>query len=191
MHSGHLAHRKRQLVRDELAEAALKLIAFQGFEETTIDQIAAAAGVSRRTFFRYYQSKEDVIVESLGEVGEQLRAALEARPAAEAPATAMRQALSVFEDACAEYPEKVLRLTELILHTPALYARYLERQAQWRSDLAATLVRRSSMQELRAVVTAGVAFAALDAALREWVAADGKKHLGDLLDETFALAFPG
>jgi hypothetical protein len=77
------------------------------------------------------------------------------------------------------------------LHTPALYARYLERQAQWRSDLAATLVRRSSMQELRAVVTAGVAFAALDAALREWVAADGKKHLGDLLDETFALAFPG
>jgi AcrR family transcriptional regulator len=191
VHSGHLAHRKRQLVHDELAEAALKLIAFQGFEETTIDQIAASAGVSRRTFFRYFQSKEDVIVESLSEVGEELRAALEARPAAEPPATALRQALSVFEDACAEYPEKVLRLTKLILHTPALYARYLERQAEWRSELAATITRRSTMEELRAAVTAGVAFAALDAALREWVAGDGKRDLGSLLDETFKLAFSG
>lgn len=186
----HLAHRKRQLVRDELAEAALKLIAFQGFEETTIDQIAAAAGVSRRTFFRYFQSKEDVIVESLSEVGEELRAALEARPGAEEPARAVRQALSVFEDACAEYPEKVLRLTKLILHTPALNARYLERQAEWKTGIAASLGRRSGLDGLRATVTAGVAFAALDAALREWVASDGKRNLGTLLDETFALAFP-
>ncbi len=58
-----LAERKRQLVRDELTEAALKLLAFQGFEATTIDQMAAAAGLSRRTFFRYFQSKEDVIIE--------------------------------------------------------------------------------------------------------------------------------
>lgn len=189
---GNLAHRKRQFVRDELAEAALKLLAFQGFEETTIDQIAASAGVSRRTFFRYFQSKEDVIVESLGDVGEELRAALDARPADEPPTMAVRQALSVFEDACAEYPEKVLRLTKLILHTPALNARYLERQAEWKTDLAASLARRShaSDDDLRPVVTAGVAFAALDVALRAWVAGGGKRNLGALLDDTFSLAFP-
>jgi AcrR family transcriptional regulator len=187
-----LAHRKRLLVRDELAEAALKLLAFQGFEETTIDQIVAAAGVSRRTFFRYFQSKEDVIVESLGEIGEELRAALDARPAGEAPATAVRQAFSVFVDElCAESPEKELRLTRLILHTPALAARYLERQMEWKAAMAVSLAGRMGAAEhdLRPAVIAGVAFAALDAALHAWIDGYGERHLGALLDETFAMAF--
>jgi AcrR family transcriptional regulator len=191
--ANHLAHRKRQLVRDELTEAALKLLAFQGFERTTIDQIAAAAGVSRRTFFRYFQSKEDVIVESLRHMGEQLRSALDARPAEEPPATAVRQAFSVFvEELCAEYPEKELRLTRLILHTPALAARYLERQAEWKADVSASLARRAGVaaHDLRPTVIAGVAFAALEAALNAWVEGNGERHLGALLDETFALAFP-
>lgn len=191
-----LAHRKRQLVRDELAEAALKLLAIRDFEDTTIDQIAAAAGVSRRTFFRYFPSKEDVIVESLAMVGQNLRAAFEARPAGLRPATALRQTFCLFEQACTEHPEKVLRLTRLILHTPALHARYLERQAKWKTTLAETLAEtlarreKSSRPDMRAVVAVGVAFAALDAALREWVAGDGKRDMAELLDETFALAFP-
>ena len=192
-----LAHRKRQLVRDELAEAALKLLAIGDFEDTTIDQIAAAAGVSRRTFFRYFPSKEDVIVESLAAVGQDLRATLEARPADLRPATALRQTFCLFEQACAEHPDKALRLTRLILHTPALHARYLQRQAQWKTTLAETLARREKASrhdrrahDLRAVVAVGVAFAALDAALHEWVAGNGKRDIADLLDETFALAFP-
>lgn len=185
----HLAHRKRQLVRDEIAEAALKLIAFQGFEETTIDQIAAAAGVSRRTFFRYFQSKEDVIVESLADVGEALREALDARPPDESPITAVRQALSIFTDLFAEYPEKILRLTKLMLGTAPLKARFLERQADWRAALAAGLARRWSMNDLQANVTAGVAFAAFEAALHAWIDADGERDIVALLDETFALAF--
>lgn len=187
-----LAHRKRQLVRDELAEAALKLLAVRDFEDTTIDQIAAAAGVSRRTFFRYFQSKEDVIVESLATVGQDLRATLEARPASLRPAAALRQTFCLFEQACTEHPDKALRLTRLILHTPALNARYLERQAKWKATLAETLARRekASRHDMRAVVVVGVAFVALDAALHEWVAGDGRREFADLLDETFALAFP-
>src|SRR5260221_13721428 len=91
-----LVERKRQLVRDELTEAALKLLAFQGFEATTIDQLAAAAGASRRTFFRYFQSKEDVIIEFLDDLGRQLRAALPAQPASERPALAVRNPLRLF-----------------------------------------------------------------------------------------------
>jgi len=171
-----LAHRKRQLVRDELTEAALKLLAFKGFEETTIDQIAAAAGVSRRTFFRYFQSKEDVVIEFLGHVGEQLRAALAARTAKEEPAAAVRQALSVFIDVCAEYPEKSIRLTCLILNTPALTARYLERQLEWKSGIGAELAKRMRARDgdLRPVIVTDIAVT----------------DLGALLDQTFALAFP-
>ena len=59
-----LAERKRQVVVDELTEAALQLLAIKGFDTTTVDEIVAAAGVSRRTFFRYFASKEDVVVQN-------------------------------------------------------------------------------------------------------------------------------
>jgi len=93
-----LAERKRQLVRDQLGVAALHLLAGQGYEETTVEQIVAAAGVSRRTFFRYFKSKEDVIVESVGDLGSAIRAELAARPARESPQAAIRAALSVAVD---------------------------------------------------------------------------------------------
>jgi AcrR family transcriptional regulator len=185
-----LGERKRQLVRDELADAALRLLAWQGFETTTIDQIVAATGVSRRTFFRYFQSKEDVIVQFLSDVGAQLRAVLAARPARERPAVALRHALSIFIQTCMEHPEKSLRLTKLITGTPALLARFLQLQDQWRTDLAAELARRAGLDpnvDLRPALAAAVALAAFDTALRQWANSDGTDDLADLTDQTFAM----
>jgi AcrR family transcriptional regulator len=185
-----LAERKRQLVRDELADAALKLLTYQGFEETTIDQMVAAAGVSQRTFFRYFGSKEDVVVHSLADTGAQLCAALTARPAGEPPAVALRAAVSVFIALCREHPEKALRLTRVVLDTPSLLGRYLERQAQWRRDIATELGRRLGLdpaRDLRPELAAGVALTAFDTVLRRWVASDGAEDLDVLTDEAFAL----
>lgn len=187
---GSLAERKRQLVRDELSEAALKLLAWQGFEATTIDQITAAAGVSRRTFFRYFRSKEDVIIEFLASLGTQLCGELAARPPQEPPAVALRHAVAVFVDVYAEHEEKSLRLAKLTLTTPALLARYLERQARWRADLASELARRAGhdpASDLRPALTAAVALAAFDTALARWVDTDGADDLNALTDQTFAL----
>ncbi|GAA4709198.1 acyl-CoA-like ligand-binding transcription factor [Phytohabitans rumicis] len=185
-----LAERKRQLVRDELAEAALRLLAYQGFEDTTIDQMVASAGVSQRTFFRYFGSKEDVVVHSLAETGAQLCAALAARPADEPPAAALRATVSVFIAHCREHPEKSLRLTKVVLDTPSLLGRYLERQAQWRHDLAAELGRRLGLdpaRDLRPELAAGVALTAFDSALRRWAASDGATDLDAVTDEAFAI----
>ncbi len=187
-----LAERKRQLVRDELTEAALKLLAFQGFEETTIDQIVAAAGVSRRTFFRYFQSKEDVIIEFLGHLGLKLSQALAARPATESPAQALRGAFDIFTDAYLHYPEKSIKLARLTMGTPALTGRYLERQSQWRAAMAAELARRMRVDlatDLRPALITAVGFAAFDTAMTAWVGSDGGQDLNGLLDETFGLAF--
>lgn len=186
-----LAERKRQLVRDEMTEAALKLLAYQGFEKTTIDQIVTAAGVSRRTFFRYFKSKEDVIIEFLGDLGARLRDELAARPRGEAPKVALRQALSIFVDTYETYREKSLALAKLTLRTPALRARYLDRQDRWRTDLAAELARRAGVEpaaDLRHALTAAVALAAFDTALLRWVDRDGADDLSDLVDQAFALA---
>ncbi|WP_327006446.1 TetR family transcriptional regulator [Dactylosporangium sp. NBC_01737] len=188
-----LAERKRQLVRDELTEAALKLLAFQGFEETTIDQMAAAAGVSRRTFFRYFQSKEDVIIEFLSDLGRKLSHGLSIRPATEPPAVALQNTLRVFTDTFWEHPEKSQRLAKATVSTPALLARYLERQVTWRTTLTAELATRMATDpatDLRPAVLVAVAFAAFDTALMRWVEQGSTTDLNALLSECFATAFP-
>jgi len=91
--SESLKRRKQQVVRSALQDAAVELFLARGFENVTVEEIARAAGVSRRTFFRYYESKEDVMVEHSERLGELLLAELAARPAGEPPLLAIRSAL--------------------------------------------------------------------------------------------------
>lgn len=188
--TGNLAERKRQLVRDELSSAALKLLAYQGFDETTIDQIVSAAGVSRRTFFRYFKSKDDVIIEYLGDLGEQMRMEIAARPPTEKTVTTIRHGLSVFVDTFAAFPEKALPLARLTFCTPALRARYLERQQQWQEAMASELARRSDVdltKDIRPRLFAAVAFGAFDVALARWVETDAADSLPTLVEEAIDL----
>ena len=191
MESVNLTERKRQLVRDELSAAALKAFALQGFDETTIDEITRAVGVSRRTFFRYFKSKEDVIIEFLAEIGARVPAELAARPVSELPAVALRQALATIIDTYTEYPQKSLALAKLILSTPALRARYLDRQYEWRTSLARELAHRTGLDldnDLRPTLIVSVALAAFDTSLHNWVRSDGQKDLHQLVDQAFTLA---
>lgn len=183
-----LAERKRQLVRDELAEAALRLLARQGFEQTTVDQLAVAAGVSRRTFFRYFASKEDVVISSVVVVFEGILAEVEARPADEAPAVAIREAVKavVLEDFAVEREKSVA----LIRHTqqiPALRARFAERLDLLRDDLAAVLARRTGREAPapRDQFAAGLGLLAFAGALQHWAASDGHADPAAMLDAAF------
>ncbi len=191
--AGDLAERKRQLVRDELAEAAVKVLAERGFEDTTVEQIVAAVGVSRRTFSRYFQSKEDVIVHMLAEAGRPLCAQLRARPADEPTAVALRQALSVFIQLSVDNPDKTLQVTRLILGTPALLARFLERQAQWQAGITSILAQRTGLSpdaDLRPALAAGAAITAFNTALRHWSDTNGSQPLADIVDQAFAITAP-
>src|SRR5207247_3413148 len=75
--------RTRRAVRSELAQLAADLFVEKGYDETTIDDLAAAAGMSKRTFFRYFASKEELVVGKYEILGEQLAEDLAARPAGE------------------------------------------------------------------------------------------------------------
>jgi AcrR family transcriptional regulator len=188
-----MAERKRQLVRDELAEAAVKLLAYQGFEETTVDQIVAAVGMSRRTFSRYFESKEDVVVHLLAGAGAQLCAELRARPAGEPPAVALRRALAPLIGHGAAQPDKFLRVTRLILDTPALHARFLERQSHWQDDVTMILAERAGLDprtDLRPALAAGVALTAFRIALRRWADSDAATDMNELTDRAFAVITP-
>ncbi|GAA3230403.1 TetR family transcriptional regulator [Actinocorallia longicatena] len=187
-----MAERKRQVVREELGEVALKLLAVQGFEGTTIEQIVAAAGVSRRTFFRYFKSKEDVIIEFLGDLGDFMLAELVARPVDEPPLVALRRAFGAAVDLIAEFPQKSVALARLTLCTPVLRGRYLDRQADLAREMAAELARRAGVpaRDLRLELTAAVALTAYALSLERWSEDGGDTDLGALLNEAFA-AIPG
>ncbi|KQX49635.1 MULTISPECIES: TetR family transcriptional regulator [unclassified Streptomyces] len=200
--SASLAQRKRQLVATELTEAALQLLALKGFDAVTVDEIATTAGVSKRTFFRYFASKEDVVVQFLADMGADMRAALAARPAGERPSEALLHAVSVPLTACGDHAERALPVVRLILRTPALLARFLEHQARWREELTAELGERLGLDprtDLHPRLAAGMALAAFDAVLHRW--SDGEhtgltesaastEDPGALIAEAFAVLAP-
>lgn len=188
-----LAERKRQLVREELTGAAVKLLTHQGFDETTVDQIVAAVGMSRRTFSRYFESKEDVIVHMIAQAGTRLCTELRARPADEPPAAALHHALSVLTSLTVGPSGKKLRMSKLILDTPALLARFLERQSHWQDEMTAILAERTGLDpdtDLRPALAAGVALTVFNAALHRWADSDGATDMGELVDQAFTIIAP-
>lgn len=188
-----LAQRKRQLVSDELTEAALNLLAQKGFDAVTVDEIAASAGMSKRTFFRYFASKEDVVVQFLAKMGVGMRAELAGRPAEECPSMALRHTVWASIDACAGDADRALRVVQLILGTPALLARFLERQAQWRDELAAELADRLGLDSAAGLyprLAAGMALTAFDVVLQLWSGSDGAEDPAALTDNAFAAIAP-
>src|SRR6266511_6256504 len=90
--------RTRRAVRDELTQLAKELFVEKGYDQTTIDDLAAAAGMSKRTFFRYFASKEELIVGKYEILGEQLAEDLAARPADEPLWDSLRQVFGRFVD---------------------------------------------------------------------------------------------
>ncbi|MFG3349377.1 TetR family transcriptional regulator [Streptomyces sp. NPDC048018] len=192
-----LAERKRLLVATELTEAALQLLARRGFDAVTVDEIVAEAGVSKRTFFRYFASKEDVIVQFLSGMGTEIHAALAERPADEPPSASLRHAVAVPLAACTldtpEHAARALRVVQLILRTPALLGRLLERQAEWRETLATELARRQGLDaatDLYPRLAAGTALVAFHTALQRWADSEAAEDPLLLLDRAFGVVRP-
>jgi AcrR family transcriptional regulator len=182
-----LRERKKLRRREQITEAALRLFAERGFEGATIEDIAAAADVSRRTFFRYFARKEDVIFDWKQRTGEELRQALAARPPGEAPLEAVHRALATVAADYAARPDLTLGLIRLFESGPTLQPD-ADYQA-WDAVLTEGIARRLAVDpaldpEPRLIATVG--FAVLVATIESWRASDGEGDMVVLLDEGFA-----
>lgn len=185
---GGLRARTRRAVRAEIAEVAFGLFLKHGFEQTTVEDIAAAAGLSRRSFFRYFPSKEDTVLGFLYEVGEQLAEAVAARPAEEDAWTALRAGFDVVIEGFLARPKEAVALLELIHRTPTLRARHQDKQEHWRRLLTEAVAPRTrTALEADTLVTG--ALGAFDVACRHWLCGPVREP-GALLDEVFALVGP-
>ena len=162
---------------------ALRLFAEKGYDETTVEEIAFAAAISPRTFFRYFPTKEDVVLwDEYDPLAPDL---LAARPDDEPPAQTlvaiMREALAGLQR---RDPEGLLVKVRLLTSVPELRARLMEQQATGAQWLAAQQAQRRGQAvdeiALRVVATAlgGAAMVALDL----WQTEDGKTDLVGLVD---------
>jgi AcrR family transcriptional regulator len=180
----------RRAVRTQIAETAMELFVAQGFEATTVDQIAAAAGISARSVFRYFPTKEDMVVGLLADIGDKLASALEARPLDEPPWVALRHAMDAHLTDLTQDPTNKIATAVMLADTPSLRGALLAKRAGWEDALVPNITRRLKGPPARRALSAraivAAALACLNNAVDEWARTGGTKPPDKLLDIAIA-----
>jgi AcrR family transcriptional regulator len=160
-----LQARKQDFVRDAIWAVAIDLFAEKGFDETTLDDIVTAAGTSRRTFFRYFESKRDLIAQPIVSYGASLTTAIESCPRDSSTAELFRHVV-----VAAKYP--------------AAREAQLSRVAEVQDRVAEAFTKRSQ-DDLSAQVLASLTLSALSLTYRVWFS-QGKKDIASAAQKVFA-----
>ena len=172
--------RKKQRTRDALFEAAMDLFTAKGYDHTAVHEITDAVDVSERTFFRYFASKEDLVLSFVQDGAVAFAEALAARPPKEEPLTAARHALQI---SIRELPgggvslQTYLAAMRLIDSTPALLAVYLRSVHEHDDEIIEVLARREGVDPVadrRPRVLAAMIGALVFLANRDWQAGDNQ-----------------
>lgn len=181
-----MREQRKARTRRAIQEHALRLFLEQGYDQTTVEQIAAAAGVSHMTFFRHFPTKEAVVEDD--DYDPFIVGLVRARPTGEGPLEALRAALLTGLDAVLDTDrDAVYTRARLIVTTPALRARQWHNTAATGDLLAGALADRERRPvDLRLRVIAAAATAALTTALTAWVEGGGADDLRALVDRAFA-----
>jgi len=187
--------RKKLETRQALEQAALRLFAERGYEQTTVEEIAEAADVAVRTFFRYFSSKQDVL---FGDVVKdrvsRLRTELAVRPRSESPIKSITTVMDLLDVAGEDEEEQILARFDLLRHQPSLRTRYLDLINAMRLVVVEFVADRTGMDprhDMYPHLLAGAAAASWDTSLTLWAESHGKLSLRDLRNEAFAALSAG
>jgi AcrR family transcriptional regulator len=181
-----LRQRKRQQTRERLTQVAMALFLERGFEATTLDDIAAAADISRRSFFHYFASKEDVVSAWQEESTAALIAAVATRPADESMLTAAENA--IFAMVRQLKPGEAMAMAQLKRDNPALQARDQVKYEKLERALAEALSNRAGhkTEKLQARLVAMIATGAMRIGGEFWAAEGAREKPEALVKRTFA-----
>jgi AcrR family transcriptional regulator len=178
-----LQARKQEFVRDAIWVAAIDLFAEKGFEETTVDDIVAAAGTSRRTFFRYFESKRDLIAQPIVSYGASLTKAIESCPGAPSAASLFRHVvLEVAQRTVSD--SRMRKVMAIAAKYPAAREAQLSRVAEVQDRVADAFAQRCK-DELTSHVLAALTLSGLSLTYRAWFST-GKKDIASAAQQIFA-----
>ncbi|HEX4212170.1 MAG TPA: TetR/AcrR family transcriptional regulator [Candidatus Dormibacteraeota bacterium] len=186
---GGLRERKKQATRQALIQAAVRLARERGPDRTRVEDIAAAAGVSPRTFNNYFSSKEEAIASAAVDRAERTAEALVRRPADEPLADALRHALAD------EHPDPSVRDPEAraqlrLIMWPQLRAEYHKAELTMERRLAAAIAERTGTgtgRDLYPRTLAAAVVAALRVATTHWASSGKDVRLGDIIAEAVGI----
>ncbi|MFF8989219.1 TetR family transcriptional regulator [Streptomyces sp. NPDC014983] len=194
--AGSRAAAQRLKMRRELAAAAMELFATKGYEATTVDEIAAAAGVARRTFFRHFRSKEEAIFPDHDDTLVRAEAVLNAAPAHEHPLDTVCRGIKEVMRMYAAHPDisvaryrltrEVPTLREAEIASVARYERLFTRYLLGHFDERAH-ADDANDDPLLAEVAASAVVTAHNHVLRRWLRADGRGDVEAQLDHAFSI----
>lgn len=170
----------------------------RGYENTTVDQIAAAAGMSKRTFFRYFPSKDDLVIGKYDLFGDRMAEALDERPADEPVWTSMRRVFDMTLGYVDDDHQRARNdaMESIVRSTPQLQAGYLEKMQRVQELLIGRVADRlTDASEMphergtdpRPAAIVGAAFACMQAARTTWFASDQKRPFAEVLDEAMGI----
>jgi AcrR family transcriptional regulator len=180
-----LRQRKHELVRSAIWEAATDLFAEKGYDETTVDEIADRAGLSRRSFFRYFSSKTDLMASGLVEYGRSIDQAVRACPADSPFAeTVRRTALQVALEVTAHPGSR--KIMRIVGADPAAREALRSRTAELREVVRTAYASRgAAIGDLAPGLLADLTLAILDVVLHDWLEKGGQ-DIRASVDEVFA-----
>lgn len=175
--------------RQDLIDVALRLFAEQGYDETSTDQIAEEAGVSPRTFFRYFPTKESVLFFGEYDFIRSFEDVLMAQPPEIPDLDAIRDALIVLAPVIERIRERVARYEQAIKSSITLRGRSQANDEEHIAHMAAAIARRRGLDQPDAGCTllATIAHHVLRASIEDWLAGPATRSTADALSEGFAL----
>ncbi|SDJ54582.1 DNA-binding transcriptional regulator, AcrR family [Streptomyces indicus] len=193
--AGSRAAAQRLKMRRELAAAAMELFAAKGYEATTVDEIAARAGVARRTFFRHFRSKEEAIFPDHDDTLIRAEAVLNAAPPHENPLDTVCRGIKEVMKMYAASPAVSVERYRLTREVPTLREREIASVARYERLFTRYLLGHFDEQAhhdgdddpLLAEVAASAVVTAHNHVLRRWLRAGGQGDLEGQLDHAFAI----
>ncbi|HZA00496.1 MAG TPA: TetR family transcriptional regulator [Acidimicrobiales bacterium] len=188
-----LVERRRRLARADIGRVAINLFADRGFDAVTVDDIAAAAGISQRTFFRYFATKDEVVLDYERTLYDRLVAVVADRPTEEGPVTALRRAYQATSQVAPEDREYVVQLGRILAAAPDLRATVHGARSTSNDELIELIAARMGVPtddaRPRVVVAAMTAVAAAEWAA--WVEGGGAGDPAERIGSALALVEQG
>jgi AcrR family transcriptional regulator len=178
-----LRERKKQKTRESIQREAMRLIGLQGYDQTTIEQIAAAVEISPSTFFNYFPTKEDVVLYDAYDPV--LARLIMERPAGEPLSVSFRRVLEEMGGIFERDRDIILARGKLWFEVPALRGRIWEELEKAQTFMNALIAQRSgrAANDFETRVTVMVMVTAAMEAMREWLLRDGTGSFVDLINQ--------
>jgi AcrR family transcriptional regulator len=185
-----LRERKKIKLRRTIQAEALRLFETQGYEQTTVEQIAEAAETSTTTFYRYFPTKEDVVIDD--DYDPIIEATIASRPAGEALSDTVRAAAAAVAAATETDQDNNLARLGLVGSSPALDARYAGEERRSIDLIARLLADRTGLTagDYQVQLAAAAVIAVLFTASRRWAADRGAVSLRTLVEQAVTTVEP-